>query len=153
MISRILTIIPSEGEQWGRDQIYPDKWMNHDEPWWTWEFSTNQKLWDICHDHPWSGQGGTQECQRHFHDWDPNLTSWTFPPLGQFFESTAMKNNDAWDRFLRFTVIYQWYAQFAKKPPAISTQCGTPPVISWFITPSIRDISSISPSYWSYKPT
>ena len=26
MISRILTIILSEGEQWGRDQIYPERW-------------------------------------------------------------------------------------------------------------------------------
>ena len=24
MIPRILTMIPSEGEQWGRDEIYPD---------------------------------------------------------------------------------------------------------------------------------
>ena len=32
-------------------------------------------------------------------------------------------------------------------------QCGAPPVISWFITPIIIVISTISHSYWSYKPT
>ena len=28
MISRNLIMISSEGEQWGRDEIYPDTWFN-----------------------------------------------------------------------------------------------------------------------------